>query len=139
VLASTLPRRADPPRGTKFPHPIVSHSHNVVTEAFLNVTRIHWQHAQGVIDFDVQLALGVFFYTNGAYDRQGLFRSGPADGMHSEFAIEPLIDPSCQDHLLWDRLGSSLSNRNKPEESLGAYREALILRPTYTRAIYCIL
>ena len=41
-----------------------------------------------------------------------------------------------QDYLLWNRLGSSLSNGNKPEESLGAYREALILRPAYTRAIY---
>lgn len=41
-----------------------------------------------------------------------------------------------QDYLLWNRLGSSLSNGNKPEESLGAYREALMLRPTYTRAIY---
>ena len=41
-----------------------------------------------------------------------------------------------QDYLLWNRLGSSLSNGNKPEESLGAYREALVLRPTYTRAIY---
>ena len=37
---------------------------------------------------------------------------------------------------MWNRLGSSLSNGNKPEESLGAYREALMLRPTYTRAIY---
>ena len=43
------------------------HSHNVVTEAFLNVART--QHAQGVIDPDVQLALGVLFYTNGAYER----------------------------------------------------------------------
>ena len=44
--------------------------------------------------------------------------------------------PPSQDYLLWNRLGSSLSNGNKPEESLGAYREALMLRPTYTRAIY---
>lgn len=29
-----------------------------------------------------------------------------------------------------------MSNGNKPEEALGAYREALQLRPTYTRAIY---
>lgn len=33
-------------------------------------------------------------------------------------------------------MGSCLSNGNKPEEALGAYREALQLRPTYTRAIY---
>jgi peroxin-5 len=37
---------------------------------------------------------------------------------------------------LWNRLGSALSNGSKPEEALGAYREALQLRPTYTRAIY---
>lgn len=43
------------------------HSHNAVTEAFLGVART--QHAQNVIDPDVQLALGVLFYTNGAYDR----------------------------------------------------------------------
>ena len=43
------------------------HSHNAVTEAFLTVART--QHAQSVIDPDVQLALGVLFYSNGAYDR----------------------------------------------------------------------
>ena len=41
-----------------------------------------------------------------------------------------------QDYLLWNRLGSSLSNGSKPEEALGAYKQALQLRPTYTRAIY---
>ncbi|KAH9083488.1 peroxisome targeting signal receptor [Lactarius deliciosus] len=97
------------------------HSHNVVTEAFLTVART--QHAQGVIDPDVQLALGVLFYTNGAYDRA-------KDCFESALSVRPT------DYLLWNRLGSSLSNGNKPEESLGAYREALMLRPTYTRAIY---
>ena len=43
------------------------HSHDLVTEAFLNVART--QHTQGVIDPDVQLALGVLFYTNNSYDR----------------------------------------------------------------------
>ena len=38
-----------------------------MTEAFLSVARS--QHAQNVIDPDVQLALGVLFYTNSAYDR----------------------------------------------------------------------
>lgn len=41
-----------------------------------------------------------------------------------------------QDFMLWNRLGSSLSNGNRPEDALGAYREALQIRPTYTRAIY---
>jgi len=97
------------------------HSHDVVTEALLNVARA--QHAQGVIDPDVQLALGVLFYNNSAYDRA-------KDCFEAALSVHPT------DYLLWNRLGSSLSNGNKPEESLGAYREALMLRPTYTRAIY---
>jgi peroxin-5 len=43
------------------------HSHEIVTEALLSVARS--QHTQGVIDPDVQLALGVLFYTNSAYER----------------------------------------------------------------------
>ena len=43
------------------------YSHDIVTEAFLNVART--QHAQGVIDPEVQLGLGVLFYTSAAYDR----------------------------------------------------------------------
>ncbi|KAI0266835.1 peroxisome targeting signal receptor [Gloeopeniophorella convolvens] len=97
------------------------HSHNVVTDAFLGIARA--QHADGVIDPDVQLALGVLFYTNGAYDR-------------AKDCFEAALGARPTDYLLWNRLGSSLSNGNKPEESLGAYREALTLRPTYTRAIY---
>jgi len=97
------------------------HSHETVTEAFLNVARR--QHTQGVIDPDVQLALGVLFYTNNEYDRA-------KDCFEAALSLRPT------DYLLWNRLGSSLSNGNKPEESLGAYREALVLRPTYTRAIY---
>jgi peroxin-5 len=121
------------------------HSHDIVTEVFLNVART--QHAQGVIDPDVQLALGVLFYSNNAYDRA-------RDCFEAALSIRPTVhhistrcllsseNTDCmrasypQDYLLWNRLGSSLSNGNKPEESLGAYREALMLHPTYTRAIY---
>ncbi|KAI0320927.1 hypothetical protein OF83DRAFT_1168929 [Amylostereum chailletii] len=97
------------------------HSHEMVTDAFLTVARA--QHAQGIIDPDVQIALGVLFYTNGNFDRA-------KDCFETALAERP------NDYLLWNRLGSSLSNGNKPEESLGAYRQALGLRPTYTRAIY---
>ena len=43
------------------------HSHEKVTEAFLTLARD--QHARGQLDADVQIGLGVLFYTNGQYDR----------------------------------------------------------------------
>lgn len=81
------------------------------------------QHSQGILDPEVQIALGVLSYSNSEYERA-------QDCFSSALSVRP------QDYLLWNRLGSSLSNGSKPEEALGAYREALQLRPTYTRAIY---
>ncbi|KAF5326212.1 hypothetical protein D9611_000345 [Ephemerocybe angulata] len=96
-------------------------THGRVTEIFLNLAR--QQHSEGVLDADVQIGLGVLFYTNGEYE-------------HAKDCFEAALSVRPKDYLLWNRLGSSLSNGNKPEEALGAYREALQLRPTYTRAIY---
>ncbi|KAG6845314.1 hypothetical protein H0H87_011164, partial [Tephrocybe sp. NHM501043] len=96
-------------------------THNRITELFLRLART--QHMEGVLDPDVQIGLGVLFYTNGEYDRA-------KDCFESALAVRP------KDYTLWNRFGSCLSNGNKPEEALGAYQEALQLRPTYTRAIY---
>jgi peroxin-5 len=41
--------------------------HNRVTEVFLNLART--QHNQGILDPEVQIALGVLFYTNSEFDR----------------------------------------------------------------------
>ncbi|KAJ3489054.1 hypothetical protein NLI96_g2421 [Meripilus lineatus] len=97
------------------------HSHELVTETFLSLAR--QQHAEDRLDPDVQICLGVLFYTNNEFDRA-------KDCFEAALTVRP------NDYLLWNRLGSSLSNGNNPEEALGAYREALQLRPTYTRAIY---
>ena len=43
------------------------HSHEKVTEVFIALARE--QHAQGALDPDVQVGLGVLFYTNNEYDR----------------------------------------------------------------------
>ena len=96
-------------------------THSRITEVFLNLARM--QNNQGVLDPDVQIGLGVLFYNNSDYDRA-------KDCFEAALSVRP------RDYLLWNRLGSSLSNGSKPEEALGAYREALQLRPTYTRAIY---
>jgi peroxin-5 len=119
---------------TRFPdHPIPpstidavkSHStwdtHDKLTEVFIDLARK--QHHQGVLDPDTQIALGVLFYTNQAYDRA-------KDCFEAALTVRP------NDFLLWNRYGSCLSNGAKPEEALHAYREALNLRPTYTRAVY---
>jgi peroxin-5 len=42
-------------------------THSRITDLFLNLARS--QHAQGVMDPEVQIGLGVLFYTNGDYDR----------------------------------------------------------------------
>ncbi|EPQ57198.1 TPR-like protein [Gloeophyllum trabeum ATCC 11539] len=96
-------------------------SHQRITDLFLQVARS--QHAEGTVDPDVQIGLGVMFYTKGDFER-------------AKDCFESALNMRPEDYLLWNRLGSCLSNGNKPEEALGAYREALSLRPTYTRAIY---
>ncbi|KAJ3724837.1 hypothetical protein C8R42DRAFT_662730 [Lentinula raphanica] len=96
-------------------------THIKVTDLFLNLAR--QQHSQGIVDPDVQIGLGVLYYTNGEYAL-------------AKDCFESALSQRPRDYLLWNRLGSALSNGNKPEEALGVYREALQLRPTYTRAIY---
>ncbi|KAJ6625896.1 peroxisome targeting signal receptor [Mycena sp. CBHHK59/15] len=96
-------------------------THNRLTDLFLSLART--QHSQGSMDPDVQVALGILFYTNSEYDR-------------AKDCFETALTARPNDFVLWNRLGSSLSNGSHPEEALGAYREALQLRPTYTRAIY---
>jgi len=91
------------------------------TDAYLAVARE--QYGSGSVDPDVQVGLGVLLYTGGDFDRA-------KDCFESALLARPA------DYLLWNRYGSCLSNGNKPEEALGAYREALNIRPTYTRAIY---
>ncbi|KAH8828265.1 hypothetical protein DL96DRAFT_1602480 [Flagelloscypha sp. PMI_526] len=96
-------------------------THGRITDAFISLAQS--QHNQGQMDPDVQVGLGVLFYTNREYDKA-------KDCFEAALSVRP------KDYLLWNRLGSSLSNGNRAEEALGAYREALSLRPTYTRAIY---
>ncbi|KAF8316391.1 TPR-like protein [Clavulina sp. PMI_390] len=96
-------------------------SHELTTDLFLQVART--LHGRGEMDADVQASLGVLFYSNGDYEKA-------RDCFDNALQVRP------NDYLLWNRLGSSLSNGSKPEEALGAYREALRLRPTYTRGIY---
>ncbi|KAJ1302725.1 hypothetical protein OPQ81_003039 [Rhizoctonia solani] len=96
--------------------------HELTADLFLRVARS--QHASGQpVDPDVQSGLGTLYYANGEYEKA-------ADCFAAALGVRP------KDYLLWNRYGSCLSNSNRPAEALDAYREALQLRPGYTRAIY---
>lgn len=43
-------------------------------------------------------------------------------------------DPSCQDPLLYNRLGATLANSGKTDEAIRYYHEALEIQPAYVRA-----
>ncbi|SCV73897.1 BQ2448_6327 [Microbotryum intermedium] len=75
------------------------------------------------VDPDVQVGLGVLFYSNSDYERA-------KDCFEAALSVRPT------DFLLWNRLGATLANGGLPEEAISAYRKALDLRPTFTRAIY---
>jgi peroxin-5 len=95
--------------------------HDIVQDAFLSVARAQQTSAEH--DPELQVGLGVLLYINGEFAKA-------ADCFGAALSMRP------DDYVLWNRYGSCLSNGNKPEESLAAYREALRLRPQYTRAMY---
>jgi peroxin-5 len=83
------------------------------------------------MDPDVQVGLGVLFYSQEQYDKavdcfQAALRS-------AELGTSTQRE---QVHLLWNRLGATLANSGKPEEAIGAYQQALHLRPHFVRARY---
>ncbi|KAG8784871.1 Peroxisomal membrane signal receptor PTS1 [Serendipita sp. 407] len=95
--------------------------HEIVQDAFLSVARI--QQADPNPDPELQVGLGVLLYIKGEFTKA-------SDCFASALSMRP------EDYVLWNRYGSCLSNGNRPEDSLTAYREALRLRPKYTRALY---
>lgn len=94
---------------------------NRVTSLFLQAAR--QTNAAGRIDPEVQVGLGVLFYSNASYEQ-------------AKDCFETALQARPNDFLLWNRLGATLANGGKPEEAIQAYHKALELRPTFTRAIY---
>ncbi|GAK64567.1 peroxisomal targeting signal-1 receptor [Moesziomyces antarcticus] len=94
---------------------------NRVTDLFLQAAREG--NAAGQVDPEVQVGLGVLFYTQSSYEQA-------QDCFNTALSARP------NDFLLWNRLGATLANGGKPEEAIAAYHKALELRPTFTRAIY---
>ncbi|KAH8923822.1 TPR-like protein [Atractiella rhizophila] len=79
--------------------------------------------AAGTMDKLVQVGLGVLFYSNSDYQK-------------AKDCFEAALAVDTQDYALWNRMGATLANGGEPELAIDAYRKALELRPTFTRAIY---
>lgn len=75
------------------------------------------------VDADIHLCLGLLHYVRNDYDKTiECFRSA--------------LDVNSRDELMWNRLGASLANSNRPEEAVHAYCTALQLKPSFVRARY---
>ncbi|KAL7418925.1 Peroxisomal membrane signal receptor PTS1 [Cryptotrichosporon argae] len=97
-------------------------AHQRVREAFLGIAREQYT-ANGRVDPDVQVALGTLYYMMGDY--------GEARGCWTA-----ALNERPEDYLLWNRLGATLANSGSSEDAVDAYRRALEIKPTYTRAVY---
>lgn len=95
--------------------------HKRVTELFIQAAQLSPDHAN--MDPDVQMGLGVLFYANEDFDKT-------IDCFKAALSIKP------NDAVVWNRLGASLANLNRPEEAVTAYFKALELKPTFVRARY---
>ncbi|WFD04722.1 Peroxisomal membrane signal receptor PTS1 [Malassezia vespertilionis] len=94
---------------------------NYVRDLFLKAAREN--AASGQMDPDVQVGLGILFYSSSSYDQ-------------AKDCFETALHSRPEDFQLWNRLGATLANGGKPEMATEAYHRALELRPTFTRAIY---
>jgi peroxin-5 len=95
--------------------------HQRMTNQYLALAREQYA-AAGTVDPDVQVGLGTLYYMQGEF---GEARS----------CWVAALGERPDDYLLWNRLGATLANGGDPEEAVDAYRRALEIKPTFTRAI----
>lgn len=95
--------------------------HKRIADQYLALARDQYAK-MGHVDADVQVGLGTLYYMQGEY---GEARS----------CWVAALGERPDDYLLWNRLGATLANGGDPEEAVDAYRRALEIKPTFTRAI----
>lgn len=92
-----------------------------VTNLFIKAAQLSPSGAN--MDADVQTGLGVLFYSMEEYDKT-------LDCFQAAIRCDP------NDALLWNRLGASYANSNRPEQAIESYSRALQLNPNFVRARY---
>lgn len=90
-----------------------------VREKFVEAARMSPQNP----DPDVQDSLGILFNMRGDYDK-------------AVDCYKAALSVKSNDSLLWNRLGATLANGNKPEDAVIAYRKALEISPGFLRSRY---
>lgn len=93
--------------------------HKMVQDLFIKVA----QRQPINPDYEVQCGLGVLFNLSSEYDKA-------VDCFRAALNVKP------EDSRLWNRLGATLANGNRPEEAVEAYHHALNLSPGFIRARY---
>lgn len=94
--------------------------HELLTNAFLEAVR---SRSSDKMDPDVQIGLGILFNISEEYEKA-------IDCFQAALGARP------RDHLLWNKLGATLANSHQPAKAIEAYQNALMLQPSYTRAMY---
>lgn len=96
----------------------VMEKHSRLTSLLIAMVRSGGE--RGVIDADVQVALGVIFNSSEDYDKA-------VDCFSTALSVRP------QDWLLYNRLGATLSNSGRSAEAIQYYHHALNLQPEFVR------
>ncbi|KAF0309595.1 Peroxisomal targeting signal 1 receptor [Amphibalanus amphitrite] len=92
-------------------------THGAVQAEFLEAARLRPSDP----DPDVQCGLGVLLHMAGDYERA-------VECFSAALSVQP------ENAQLWNKLGATLANGNKPEEAVSAYSRALQLSPGFIRA-----
>jgi peroxin-5 len=111
--------------------------HQTLTNSFLNLASEQYG-SQGEVDPDVQVGLGTAYYMMGEYEEaRKCWVAALGERPDVRLLLGCLVvSLTEEDYLLWNRLGATLANGGNPEEAVDAYRKALELKPTFTRAIF---